>query len=132
MRGQGEAGPYGGPPGDFYVTIRIKPHPYLTRQGLNLIYEAKINFAQATLGAEINVPTIKGEKILRVPSGTQNGTTLRMRGEGIHCSYGKGDQLVRIEVLVPEKLTRRQHELVEELGKEFEADELGKRQWWRR
>jgi molecular chaperone DnaJ len=126
LRGQGEDGPYDGPPGDFYVTIRIKPHPYLKRRGSDLVYEANVNFAQATLGAEIRVPTLKGERLVRVPAGTQSGTMLRLRGEGIKSGFGRGDVLVQINVLTPERLTPKERKLIEELSKLFEADELNR------
>ena len=124
LRGQGEDGPYGGPPGDFYVTIRIKPHPHLNRRGLDFVYEANVNFAQASLGAEIKVPTLKSEAIVRVPPGTQNGTTLRLRGAGIKSSSGQGDELVHVNVRTPERLTPEERKLIEELSKEFEANKL--------
>jgi molecular chaperone DnaJ len=124
LRGQGEDGPYGGPPGDFYVTIRIKPHPHLNRRGLDFVYEANVNFAQASLGAEIRVPTLNGEKIVRVPPGTQSGATLRLRGEGIRSSSGQGDELVHVNVRTPERLTPEERKLIEELSKEFQADKL--------
>jgi molecular chaperone DnaJ len=124
LRGQGEDGPYGGPPGDAYVTIRIKPHPYLNRRGLDFVYEANVNFAQATLGAEIRVPTLKSEAIVRVPPGTQSGTILRLRGAGIKSSSGQGDELVHVNVRTPETLTPKERNLIEELSKEFEADKL--------
>jgi molecular chaperone DnaJ len=122
LRGQGEDGPYDGPPGDSYVTIRVKPHPYLIRRGLDFVYEANVNFAQATLGAEIRVPTLKSEAIVRVPPRTQSGTTLRLRGAGIKSSSGQGDELVHITVRTPETLTSKERNLIEELSKEFEAD----------
>jgi molecular chaperone DnaJ len=128
LRGQGDDGQYGGPPGDFYVTIRIKPHPYLTRRGVDLVYEATINFAQATLGADIKVPTLKGARMVRVPPGTPVGTTLRLRGEGIRSTLGNGDELVHINVRIPEKLNPREKDLVEKLSKEFEAEERFRRQ----
>lgn len=133
LRGQGEDGPHGGPSGDLYVTVRIKPHPYLIRRGNDIIYEAEVNIAQATLGAEIEVPTLTGETTVRVSPGTQSGTIIRLRGKGISGNFGRGDQLVHINVLVPKKLTRRQRELMEELAKEFGAEESKKkRSWWRR
>ena len=127
LRGQGEDGPYNGPPGDFYVTIRIKPHPHLNRKGLDLVYEANVNFAQATLGAEIEVPTLFSKRIVRVPPGTQSGTMLRLRGEGIKSTYGRGDELVHVNVRTPERLTSKERKLIEELSKEFEADKLKRR-----
>jgi molecular chaperone DnaJ len=123
LRGQGEDGPYGGSPGDFYLTIEIKPHPYLTRRGMDLVYEANINFAQAALGAKIKIPTLTSERTIQVFPGTQNGTVLRLRGEGINHSKGRGDELVRINVRVPEKLSPKEKEIIEALSREFEAEE---------
>ncbi len=131
LRRQGEDGPFGGPPGDLYVTVRIKPHPYLIRRGRDVIYEVNISYPEAALGTSIEVPTLTGEKSLEVPSGTQSGTILRMRGEGMQSRYGKGDQLVHITVRVPEKLTRRQRELIEELAKEFEVEPKRRPRWWK-
>ncbi|MHB2035731.1 MAG: DnaJ C-terminal domain-containing protein, partial [Nitrososphaerales archaeon] len=123
LRGQGDDGPSGGPPGDFYVTIKIKPHPFLTRKGNDIVFEANINFAQAAMGAEIEVPTVTSKRLkVRVPPGTQSGTFLRMRGEGISTPQTKGDGLVHINVMIPEKLTITERDLVEKLSKEFEKD----------
>jgi molecular chaperone DnaJ len=128
LRGQGDDGPYGGPPGDFYVTIRIKPHLFLTRRGKDIVFEANINFAQAAMGAEIEVPTVTSKRMkVRIPPGTQNGTFLRMKGEGISTPQGQGDELVHINVRIPEMLTATERELVEKLSKEFERDEHNKR-----
>ena len=129
LRGQGEDSAFGGPPGDLYVRVRVRPHPYLIRRGKDIIYEAEINFPQAALGTKLQVPSLTGDKSLRVPPGTQSGTILRMRGEGIPNRFGKGDQLVHINVLIPKKLNRRQRELVEELEKEI-GDQSKKRAWW--
>lgn len=123
LRGQGDDGRSGGPSGDLYVNIRIKPHPYLTRRGRDLVYETTINFAQATLGTELKVPTLTGKNVVRVPPGTQGGTNLRMKGEGISSSQGKGDMLVHINIKIPEKLTSKERGLVEKLLKEFETKE---------
>ncbi|MEJ2270906.1 MAG: molecular chaperone DnaJ [Candidatus Bathyarchaeota archaeon] len=124
LRGQGEDGPYNGQPGDFFVTIRVKPHPYLKRKGLDLIYEANINFAQAILGDEIEIPTLSKKIVVKVPPGIQSGTTLRLRGEGIQTNLSKGDQLVEVTVQTPTKLTSKEKKLVQELYKEFEANKL--------
>ena len=126
LRGQGDDGAHGGPPGDFYVTIRIKPHPFLIRRGKDIVYEAKINFAQAAMGAEMEVPTLTGKRIILIPPGTQSGTFLRMKGEGIRTPTSQGDELVHINVRIPEKLTTTERELVEKLSKEFERDEGNK------
>ena len=131
LRRQGEDGQYGGPPGDLYVLVRVKPHPYLIRRGQDIIYEAEINFPQASLGAEIIVPSLTGDKSLKIPAGTQNGNILRMRSEGMPSRYGKGDQLVHITVTIPKKLTKKQRELVEQLNKEFDEQSKKRAWWWR-
>jgi len=127
LRGQGEDGSYGGPPGDFYVTIRVKPHPYLRRRGLDLVYEVYVNVAQASLGAEIRVPALVGERMVLVPPGIQSGTMLRLKGEGIRSSRGRGDELIQVNVRTPEKLTQKEEKLIQELAKEFEAKKLSYR-----
>ncbi len=119
LRSQGEAGLYGGPSGDLYVIVRIKPHKYLKRRGIDVIYETKISFPQAALGTEIEVPTLKGLDKLKIPSGTQNGDILRMRGKGMPSRFGTGDELVHITVTVPKKLSRKEKQLIEELDKEL-------------
>jgi molecular chaperone DnaJ len=121
LRGQGDDDPSGGQSGDLYVTIRIQPHPYFIRKGLDLVYEININFAQASLGSEIEVPALTNRKIVRVPPGTQSGTILRLRGEGIKSGSEQGDQLVHVTVRTPEMLTYKERKLIEELAKELEA-----------
>jgi molecular chaperone DnaJ len=111
--------------------VRLEPHPHLLRRGKDIIYEAEINFSHAALGASIVVPSLTGEKSLKVPQGTQSGTILRMKGEGMPSRFGKGDQLVHVTVSVPKKMSRRQRELIEELGQEFEAQSK-KKGWFRR
>jgi molecular chaperone DnaJ len=129
LRGQGEDGPFGGPAGDLYVTVRVKPHPFLIRRGKDIIYEVEINFAQAALGTSISVPTLTGDQPLSVKQGTQSGDILRMKGEGMSGRFGKGDQLVHINVVVPKKLNRKQRQLIEELGKELD-NKTGRKAWW--
>ena len=131
LRGQGDAGLYGGPSGDLFVGVKIKPHPYLLRKGADIIYEAEINVAQAALGAEIAVPVIGGEERIKVPTGTQSGDIIRLKGKGMPGRYGKGDHLVHVTVRVPERMTRRQRDLMEELGKEL-ATETQKKGFFRR
>lgn len=132
LRGQGDAGLYGGPSGDLFVGVKIKPHPYLLRKGADTIYEAEINVAQATLGAEITVPVIGGEEKIKVPTGTQSGDIIRLKGKGMPSRYGKGDQLIHVTVRIPNKMTRRQQELMEELAKELGTSEQQKRGFFRR
>jgi molecular chaperone DnaJ len=122
LRGQGDAGMYGGPNGDLYVGVRIKPHKELLRKGSDIIYEAEINFPQAALGDEIKVPVLRGSETLRIPAGTQNGDILRLRGKGMPGRYGRGDQLVHVTVTIPKRLNRREKQLIEQL-----RGELGKK-----
>ena len=127
LRGQGEDDPYDDQSGDLYLSIRIKPHPYLIRKGLDLIYRTTINFAQASLGAEIEVPALTNKKIVRVPPGTQSGTILRLRGAGIKNGSDQGDELVYVTVRTPKILTYKERKLIEDLAKEFEANKLNRR-----
>ncbi len=122
LRGQGDAGLYGGPSGDLFVGVKIKPHPYLLRKGSDTIYEAEINVAQAALGAEITVPIVNGEETIKVPSGTQSGDIIRLKGKGMPSHYGRGDHLVHVTVRVPVKMTKHQRELMEELAKDFNTE----------
>lgn len=120
LEGAGEAGPKGGTSGDLYVNIHIKPHKYFTRQNADLIYELEIGFSQAAMGAKVEVPTITGKASLTIPAGIESGKVIRMRGEGMPNlqGRGRGDQLVNIKIKTPKSLSRRQKELLEELGKE--------------
>jgi molecular chaperone DnaJ len=122
LRGQGDAGQYGGPNGDLYVGVRIKPHKQLLRKGSDIIFEVDISFPQAALGDEIIVPILRGTEKLKIPAGTQNGDVLRLRGKGMPGRYGRGDQLVYVTVKIPKKLSRRQKQLIEQLN-----EELGKK-----
>jgi molecular chaperone DnaJ len=120
MRGQGEPGPAGGPPGDLILTVRVKPDRFFRREGLDIHCTVPITIVQAMLGAKIRVRTIHGTKVeVRVPPGTQGGTRLRLKGQGLERDAAKGDQLVEIQVKVPEKLTDEERELVEQLGQKL-------------
>ena len=120
MRGQGEPGPAGGPPGDLILTVRVKPDRFFRREGLDIHCTVPITIVQAMLGAKIRVRTIHGTKVeVRVPPGTQSGTRLRLRGQGLEREGEKGDQYVEIQVKVPEKLTDEERELVEQLGQKL-------------
>ena len=119
LRAEGEAGRNGGPAGDLYVVIDVKPHPLFARQDNDIVCEVPISFAQAALGAEIEVPTIEGKFKMKIASGTQSGTVQRLRGKGVPDlrGGGRGDQLVRVVVETPRKLTARQRELLEEFAR---------------
>jgi molecular chaperone DnaJ len=119
LRNEGEAGFGGGPQGDLYVVIHVKEHAMFVRQDNDVIIDVPISFPQASLGTEIEVPTLEGKVNLKIPSGTQSGKVLRLKGKGIvdlH-GYGRGDQLVRVIVETPHSLTARQRELLEEFSK---------------
>lgn len=114
LRGEGEAGRFGGPPGDLYIEVHTAPHPFLSRRGQDLLYRAELSFVEATLGWEIMVPTLNGELPLRIPPGTQAGTVFRLPGEGLPNlkSKKRGDLLVEISLKTPTNLTPRQEELL--------------------
>ncbi|MGC2697364.1 MAG: molecular chaperone DnaJ [Candidatus Angelobacter sp.] len=119
---QGDAGVNGGPPGDLYVVLQVKPHSFFEREGKNLHCSVPISFTQAAVGAEIMIPTLDGgEHKLKVPEGTQSGTTFRVRGKGVPAlqASGKGDMYVQVRIPTPSKLTKRQRELLAELGETF-------------
>ncbi len=119
LRGQGAAGPRGGPSGDLLVMIDIKEDERFERQGDDLIYDLPLSFSQAALGGEHEVPTPYGEESLRVPPGTQPETLLRIRNKGLPVlgQDSKGDLLVRVHVWTPERLTEEQERLFHELAK---------------
>jgi len=118
LPGEGEVGPKGGPPGDLFVVINVRPHPIFHREGNHIVYDAEINFAQAALGDEIEVPTLNGKAKLKIPKGTQTHTTFRLKGEGIPDVHGrgKGDEYVRAIIKTPTKLSEDQKKLLVEFG----------------
>lgn len=125
--GEGEAGVRGGPTGDLYVVVHIKPHKIFNREGNNVLYEASISFIQAALGSEIDVPTLSGGAKLKIPAGTQTHTVFRLKGKGLPKlkGFGRGDEYVRIIIRTPTKLTSRQRKKLTELAKEL-GEDIGK------
>jgi len=118
LAGLGEAGTNGGPPGDLYVVLQIQPHPAFERKGRDVIYHLLVKYTQAALGAEVKVPTLKGNAKLKVPRGTQSNQTFRLRGQGIPDASGQvGDELVKVTIAVPKNLTPKEEELLKELDK---------------
>jgi molecular chaperone DnaJ len=116
LAGQGTQGRDGGPAGDLYLRLKIRPHPFFERKGDDLYCEVPITFAEAALGAEIEVPTLDGKVRVRVPSGTQSGQLLRLAGLGMpKRTGGRGDLYVRVKIVVPRDLTLRERQLIEEL-----------------
>jgi len=115
LRGKGRPGSNGGPAGDLYVTVHAARHPVFSRSGKDLKVRVPVTFAEAALGAAITVPTLTGTVTVKVPPGTQHGTTLRVSGKGVATAKGTGDLLVTIEARVPEHLDGEQRELLERL-----------------
>jgi molecular chaperone DnaJ len=119
LQGEGEAGSAGGPPGHLYVVIHVKPHEFFRREGLNLFCEIPVNFTTVALGGEIRVPTLDGSDTVKVPEGTQTGTTLRLRGKGMPDvnGRGRGDLFATVQVQTPSRLNKEQRQLLEQLVK---------------
>jgi molecular chaperone DnaJ len=121
LRGEGEGGLRGGPAGDLFVTLAVKAHKLFERSGNDIVLELPLNIAQASLGAELQIPTIDGETELDIPAGTQNGELFRIRGKGAPFlrGNGRGDQIVVTKVVVPTKLSDKQRDLLRQLETEF-------------
>jgi molecular chaperone DnaJ len=119
LRGEGEPGVRGGPKGDLYVVVKIKPHKIFKREGFDVKLKMPISFTEAALGAEIEVPTLDGRAVYTIPPGTQTGTIFRLRNKGIpHVNgRGRGDQYVEVYIEVPKRLSEKQKELLREFDK---------------
>ena len=124
IRGQGSAGKNGGPAGDLLITITVRPHEIFRREGTSVLCEASITFAQAALGAELEIPTIDGKVKYDIPEGTQSGTVFRLKGKGIPAinGRGRGDQYVTVRVETPRNLTKEQKEALRKFA-EIMGDE---------
>lgn len=120
LTGEGEAGEFGTRNGDLFIEIFVTPHDIFARKESDIYIELPVSVSQAALGDTVAVPTIRGEVKMRIPSGTQSSTVLRLKGEGVEMmnGHGTGDQLVRIQVKTPEKLSMKQRKLFEDLAKE--------------
>jgi molecular chaperone DnaJ len=117
VSGRGNAGPFGGVPGDLLVQIEEEEHALLKRDGINLYHDLYINFADAALGASVEVPLVKGKAQIKIDAGTQSGKILRLKGKGLPevNGYGQGDLLVNINVWTPQKLNNEEKEMLEKL-----------------
>ncbi len=116
LKGRGGPGRNGGPPGDLYVIVRVSPHAVFARKGKDLTLTVPITFPEATLGADVSVPTLSsGPVTLRVPPGTRSGRTFRVKGKGVAGAKGSGDLLVTVEVAVPSKLSSAERKAIEAL-----------------
>ena len=116
---EGEAGSAGGPPGNLYVVVHVQEHEFFRRDGNNLFCEVAVNFTTVALGGEIQVPTLDGTESVKIPEGTQTGTTLKLRGKGMPDvnGRGRGDLFATVQVQTPKKLTKDQRHLLEQLAK---------------
>lgn len=123
-QGEGEAGKFEGPAGDLYVVLNVKPHKVFTRDGDDLHCVVPISFTQAALGDELEIATLDGPAVLKVPDGTQSGKTFKLRSKGVpHLNAsGKGDLIVEVRVQTPTKLTKQQKELLKQLGDATETE----------
>ncbi len=133
VTGEGDAGPNGAARGDLYCVIREKEHKVFQRSGPDVLTEVPFSFPQLALGDKVEIPTLRGKVEMTVPAGTQSGKVFRLRGQGLPRmeGRGKGDQLVRVFCEIPEKLTDRQKELLEEFH-EIESETSGKRSFFDR
>ncbi|MGE5624572.1 MAG: molecular chaperone DnaJ [Bacillota bacterium] len=124
LSGEGEAGPNGGPAGDLYVEISVRPHAIFARDGADLACEVPVSFATAALGGELEVPTLDGSVSLKIPAETQTGKVFRLRGKGVKPVRGGsvGDLLCRVEVETPVSLSREQKDLLKKLETSLKAD----------
>jgi molecular chaperone DnaJ len=135
LAGEGQPGINGGPNGNLYIVINVKPHKYFRRRDYDILMDLNVNVAQAVLGAEVEIPTVDGQATLKIPSGTQPGKVLHMRGKGVpHLrSNGRGDQLVIVNVEIPSRLNQDQRQLFEQLakslGSEVQPQERGFLDW---
>ncbi len=128
LTGEGEPGVKGGPPGDLYVFIQVRPHEFFQRRNTDVICTVEISFVQAALGDEISVPTLTGEENLKIPKGAQYGDTFRLSGEGIPSlrSNTRGDQIVQVALKTPKHMNKRQEDLLREFSK-IESEKFTKK-----
>jgi molecular chaperone DnaJ len=126
LQGEGEAGAAGGPPGHLYVVVHVQEHDFFRRDGVNLFCEIPVNFTTVALGGEIQIPTLDGSETVKIPEGTQTGTTLRLRGKGMPDvnGRGRGDLFATIQVQTPKKLTKEQRHLIEQLARALPQDKF--------
>jgi molecular chaperone DnaJ len=124
LQGEGESGAAGGPPGHLYVVVHVLEHEFFRREGNHLFCEIPVNFTTLALGGEIQVPTLDHPDTVKVPEGTQSGTTFRLRGKGMPDvnGHGRGDLFATVQVHTPKKLTREQKQLLDQLAKSLPKD----------
>jgi molecular chaperone DnaJ len=118
LRGQGLPGTGDGPPGDVILTVQVGQHRFFRRKGSDIVCQVPINIVQAILGGQVRVKTIDGRVELKIPPGTQPGTTFRLRGKGISVNGKRGDQLITVNITVPEHLSEKQRKLIQEFARD--------------
>ncbi|MGZ3748939.1 MAG: DnaJ C-terminal domain-containing protein, partial [Pseudobdellovibrionaceae bacterium] len=128
LAGEGDTSLSGGPPGDLYVIIKVQEHPLFKRQDSDILIDLPVTYTDAILGTSVEIPTLTGKAMIRIPPGTHTGQTFRLKGKGFPKigGFGSGDMLVRLIVDTPEKISARQKELLEELSKAGEETPLVK------
>ena len=133
LTGEGEAGIRGGSPGDLYIALSVKQHQFFVRQGDDILYELPLNVAQAALGTEVEVPTLDGTTKLKILAGSQTGAIFRLKGQGIaHLNRGgRGDELISLFVVTPEKLTKEQRRSLEELASSLGPTNMPPSEKWK-
>jgi molecular chaperone DnaJ len=133
MRGEGDAGSKGGPNGNLFINLTVKPHPYFVRREDDIIYELPVNFVQAALGDEVEIPGLTGKTKLKIPSGSQTGKVFRLKGQGVsHLKrIGKGDQIILLVVVTPETLSDRQRQLLKEFGASLTGQNMPAPEKWK-
>jgi molecular chaperone DnaJ len=126
LRGEGNAGENGSPPGDLYVVVNVRPHPFFTRQNGDVFLETRVGIVEAILGTELKVPTLYGDVMLSVPAGTQPGSLFKVKGRGLPkvSGWGKGDEYVKVNVVVPKNLTDSQKVLLRKFTDEGQRRNL--------
>jgi len=131
VAGGGEAGRKGGPPGDLYIILTVKPHRYFRREGSDVVLDLPLSFTEAALGAKIEVPTLDGRASLSIPPGTKSGQRFRLRGKGapLRDGKGRGDLIALATIVPPRKLDAKSRQLLEELGKRGVDDPRGDLDW---
>lgn len=124
LAGEGQPGTSNGPNGNLYLNVRVKPHKYFRRRENDILLDLDINIAQATLGADVEVPTVDGEGMLEIPAGTQPGKVLRIRDKGVPRlrGNGRGDQLVVVNIDIPKRLSTEQRTLFEKLAESLGSE----------
>lgn len=122
LKGQGAAGTGGGEPGDALVEITVESHPFFSRDGNDILLDLPVTLAEAVLGAKVTVPTVHGKVTVTVPAGANTGTTLRLRGKGVHAGKEPGDQLVKLKVMLPDKPDAELQKFLQQWSKAHDYD----------